>query len=506
MLRTPPVNARRKPTWRFWAVLGVVALVVVLLSRPVYHVARSAMVHRVRETPTSADFVDDASRLNSTAVATIVRALADSAAAESQLEELLQRARREKLQVAIAGARHTMGGHTITPNGIVIDMTTFRGMALSADSNALLVRAGTRWSEVIPFLDRHRRSLPVMQSNNSFTVGGSLSANAHGWQHDHPPMASMVRAVRIMTADGVIRRATRAENAELFRLALGGYGLFGIILDVELRTTRNELYRMRRYDATGDSYEETYARYVSGNAGVGMAYGRLSVSPSSFLTEATLTAFVRDSAAGKALPTVTAPGLLGVKRAVLRGSEQSDYGKELRWTLEKRLGELPGSSRFTRNQLLNEPAEFFANTSEATTDVLHEYFVPQGKLPDFIRRIRPVLVQSRADLLNVTIRNVLPDSDSFLAYARVPVWGLVMLFTQERSSVGETRMQDVTRQLIDAVLAVGGTYYLPYRLHASRGQFLRAYPMAPEFFALKRKYDPDDVFSNQWYRMYGASR
>lgn len=433
MLRTPPVRISRRPSWKFWVILGVFGLPGVLLARPIYHLARSATIHAPRPTTTPAGYVDDASRLNRARVAEIGRAATDSAAAESQLASLLLRARHDGLKVSITGAQHTMGAHTIAPNGIVVDMTTFRGMSLSSDSTVLFVRAGTRWSEVIPFLDRYCRSLSVMQSNNSFTVGGSLSANAHGWQHDHPPMASMVRALRIMMADGVVRRASRNENRDLFRLTLGGYGLFGIILDAELQTVRNELFRVRRYDATSDH-------------------------------------------------------------------------KELRWTLEKRFGELPGSTRFTRNQLLNEPAEFFANTSKATTDVLHEYFVPEGKLSEFVRRLRPVLVQSRADLLNVTIRNVLPDSDGFLAYARVLVWRLVMLFTQERTPMGDAQRRALTRQLVDAVLQVGRTYYLPYRLHASRAQFLRAYPMAKQFFALKRKYDPQEIFSNRWYQMYDTGR
>jgi FAD/FMN-containing dehydrogenase len=405
------------------------------------------------------------------------------------------------LKVSIAGARHTMGGHTIAANGIVIDMTTFTGMSLAKDGT-LRVRGGTRWAEVIPFLDRNGRSLGVMQSNNSFSVGGSLSANAHGWQHDHAPMASTVHALRIMTADGIVHRANRVENAELFRLALGGYGLFGIILDADLETVPNELYRIRRYETTSGGYEQMYARRVAGNRFVGMAYGRLSISPSSFLRDATLNVFSRDTTGTGKLPPVTSPGLLGIKRAVLRGSERSEYGKSLRWTLERWLGELPGSTRFTRNQLLNEPAEVFANTSDSTTDVLHEYFVPQGQLEHFVSRIRPILVQSRADLLNVTIRNVRPDSDTFLAYAREPVWGLVMLFTQERTSAGEEQMRKLTRDLVDAVLAVRGTYYLPYRLHATNAQFRLAYPMADSFFALKRKYDPRELFSNTFYQTY----
>ena len=64
-------------------------------------------------------------------------------------------------------------------------------------------------------------------------------------------------------------------------------------------------------------------------------------------------------------------------------------------------------------------------------------------------------------------------------------------------------MRIFTREMIDAALDCGGRYYLPYRLHASDAQFRRAYPQAAEFFAKKRHYDPDGVWSNQFYRQYG---
>jgi hypothetical protein len=39
-------------------------------------------------------------------------------------------------------------------------------------------------------------------------------------------------------------------------------------------------------------------------------------------------------------------------------------------------------------------------------------------------------------------------------------------------------------------------------LHATREQFRRAYPQAAQFFALKRRYDPDELFQNQFYLKY----
>ena len=95
------------------------------------------------------------------------------------------------------------------------------------------------------------------------------------------------------------------------------------------------------------------------------------------------------------------------------------------------------------------------------------------------------------------------NKDTFLRYADQPMIAFVMLFVQDRTIVGETRMQALTGDLIDAVIEFEGRYYLPYRLHATREQFHRAYPQAREFFNRKGEYDPEELFQNQFYIKYG---
>jgi hypothetical protein len=48
----------------------------------------------------------------------------------------------------------------------------------------------------------------------------------------------------------------------------------------------------------------------------------------------------------------------------------------------------------------------------------------------------------------------------------------------------------------------GGDYYLPYQVIATRAQFLRAYPRANEYFALKRRLDPSYKFRNALLEAY----
>lgn len=186
------------------------------LFKPAMHLlsTKSRDTDELQELPSNS--IDDASRLNQTGVADIWAVPFDAANPEAHFAELLRQAKREGRRVSIAGARHSMGGHAIYPGGIVINMLPGNGMELDEVRNILTVQAGARWQDIIPWLDQRGRSIQVMQSNNSFSVGGSLSVNCHGWQFDRPPIASTVESFRLMLADGSVVRCSRHENAELF--------------------------------------------------------------------------------------------------------------------------------------------------------------------------------------------------------------------------------------------------------------------------------------------------
>jgi FAD/FMN-containing dehydrogenase len=193
-----------------------------------------------------------------------------------------------------------------------------------------------------------------------------------------------------------------------------------------------------------------------------------------------------------------------LRRQVFRGSAESEYGKQLRWDAEVNWQAKLGGDVSSRNQLLYEGVEVFQNRTAETTDILHEYFVPRGFLHDFVERMQAIIPRHHGNLLNVTVRGVEQDVDTILNYAQQSVMALVLLFHQERSAGADEQMAAMTRELIDAALETRGTYYLPYRLHATAEQFRRAYPRAGEFFATKRRYDPEALFQNYFYLKYGT--
>ncbi|MGH3716857.1 MAG: FAD-binding oxidoreductase [Micromonosporaceae bacterium] len=237
------------------------------------------------------DLLDDASRLNPTPVRGILYADADADATADRVRPLLRRiSAGDDPPLAIAGARHSMGGQSMHRGGWMLDTVPMRRVEVG--DGVMRVGAGATWREVIPILNAAGYAPAVMQSNHDFTVGGSLSVNCHGWQTDRPPIASTVRELRVLTADGTVVSCGPRRNADLFRLVLGGYGLFGVILDAKLDIVPNVLYTPHQITVPTSEYAAVFAsRVYAPGSPVEMAYGRLSVDPLRFLEEAILVAF-----------------------------------------------------------------------------------------------------------------------------------------------------------------------------------------------------------------------
>ena len=445
-------------------------------------------------------YTNDASHLNETKAGAIVKVSGAVDEATTQISQLIKQAALQGKKISIAGAQHSMGGHTIYPDGIVLNMKGFHYMKFDSLSNTLLVGSGALWSEIIPYLDKHKKSIAIMQSNNSFSVGGSISVNCHGWQPNSPPIASTVESFRLINAAGEMMNCSRNENAELFSLVLGGYGLFGVVVDVKLKVVDNTMYKAHQQVIKSSHYIKEFNRLVKGNANIGMVYGRININPGNFMEEAIISTFTIDDQA--ALQPLQKSSYAAIRRAVFRASAGSSYGKDLRWKAEKLAASQVSGKIFSRNQLLNEGVEIFQNTDTGYTDILHEYFIPKDSVVSFIDRVKIIIPAYKVDLLNITIRNVKKDDDSFLRYASEEVFGFVMLFNQQKNNKAEAEMKALTRELITIAISLNGTYYLPYRLHATKEQMYKAYPAAQRFFALKKTYDPAEIFKNQFYETY----
>jgi len=395
-------------------------------------------------------FTNDASHLNRTAIYGI-----SQPTTEDELRRALQFARDRKLKVACAGERHSMGGQSFTHDGLVLDLRKMNRMALDKEHKTINVQSGARWWQVQELLDKEGLSVKSMQSINIFSVGGTLSINAHGLDPMPGPIAPTVRAMRIMLGNGDVVETSPAENAELFRHALGGYGLFGVILDADLAVVSNEMYSRQTLYVNYTNFPALYRMNVEGNSNVGLVFGRLSVAPSSYLRETAVHIYTKVPFEGS-LPPLEPPRNEALTRFIINVSKTGDTGRWLRWTLEKRIEPLihpcatrntamgqPDACQVSRNEEMYDRMAYLKNRLP-DTDILQEYFVPCGRMPEFVDHLREIVKRTGANLLNVTIRTIHKDTVTTLPYAKDDMFAFVLYFNVKFNEKENMILQDTT--------------------------------------------------------------
>ena len=457
--------------------------------------------------------INDASCLNRTPIAGIVRI-----ASVDDVGRALRYARDAGLKVSIAGVRHSMGGQAFAPGALVLDMTGFNRVQVDAHARVMTVQSGATWHDIQNVL-HPRFAVRAMQSTDIFTVGGSIAVNAHGMDHRAGSVGRTTRAMRVMLADGSIRRVSRDSDSGLFGLVVGGYGLFGVILDVDLDIVPNVVYRSERSTLDYRALPATFASTIQADARAGLFYAHLSTAPQSFLREALVYVYREVDARDASMSQLGDVGHVKLRRLVFNAARLGSMGARFKWAAEKYLEPRFESCTVTRGRALaemeaclvsrNDPMHdsvpYLRNDLRATTDVLQEYFIPPDRFAEFVDGARERLRGSSIVLLNASVRAV-PGEDNLLTYAPGHRFAVVFYLSQSTDRQGSEAMARVTSELIDLSSRLGGRFFLPYQLHYSAAQLLRAYPEAPEFFRAKREIDPAGLFTSTFYRKYSEAQ
>src|SRR5436189_204998 len=162
-------------------------------------------------------------------------------------------ARTEKRALCIAGGRHAMGTQQFATDGVLLDIRKMNQvLAFDTERGLIEMESGMQWPQLLEHLAAARFSGEKQWAFNQkqtgadrMTMGGCLAANIHGRGLTLPPFISDVESFTLVDAKGELRPCSRTENAELFRLAIGGYGLFGFVYSVTLRLVpRRQLQRV----------------------------------------------------------------------------------------------------------------------------------------------------------------------------------------------------------------------------------------------------------------------
>ena len=449
------------------------------------------------------------SRLNATVVQRV-----EAPAAVAELQHAMRRAREEDLPICVAGGRHAMGAQQFATGAVLLDLRGLdRILGFDPVRGRVEVQAGIQWPALISELRRlqPRSAQPwtIAQKQTGadrLSIGGAVAANVHGRGLAMRPFIADVESLVLLDAEGAARQISRNQQPELFRLVVGGYGMFGVVTSVTLRLVPRRTLRRVVEVITVDSLMESFAQRIS----AGFLYGdfQFAIDPASpdFLHRGVFSTYE---------PVDPATPIPAVQRAL--GAD--DWQRLLHLAHTRKSDAFAAYMRHylaTSGQLyhsdLHQLADYLDDYHPALdremgaahpgSEMITEIYVPRHRLVDFLEEVREDFRREQVNLVYGTVRLVERDDESALAWAREPWACTIFNLHVDHTPRAIARSGEHFRRLIDMAIRRGGSYYLTYHRHATREQVLACHPTLPGVLRAKRTVDPDERLQSDWYRHY----
>jgi len=138
-------------------------------------------------------------------------------------------ARDAGLPLAIHGGGHSVAGHSVCDDGVMIDMRPMKRIDVDPATRTARVEAGATWGEVDAATQAHGLAVTGGRVSDTGVVGLTLGSGS-GWLERKLGFAcDNLLELEFVTARGEVVRASETENAELFWGLRGGSGNFGVV-------------------------------------------------------------------------------------------------------------------------------------------------------------------------------------------------------------------------------------------------------------------------------------
>jgi FAD/FMN-containing dehydrogenase len=447
--------------------------------------------------PTPPATINDVTQLNPIVVAQVIE--------PTTVEEIVAAVKSHEGPISVGGGRYSMGGQTATPGALQIDMRRFNQvLAFDSVGRTITVQPGIRWRQIQERIDPANLAVKIMQTYSNFTVGGSLSVNVHGRYIGLGPLVLSVRSIKLVLADGSLVAASPTQRPELFYGAIGGYGGIGVIVEATLELAENVNVERRHEILPVRQYAKFFREQIRDSSAVVFHNG--DIYPNDYTTVSAVS-YLRTA------KPVTVPERLiprdrsyRLNRFVYWVISEWPFGKKIRQHVVEPLMYRGNVVEHRNYEASYDVADLEPSSREATTYVLQEYFVPVEHFDAFVPKMAAVFRKHDVNVINVSIRHAKPDPGTLLAWAPREVFAFVVYYKQGTDTEARRKVGVWTREMIDSVLTVQGAYYLPYQPWATEAQFLKAYPRAPQYFALKQRMDPTNKFRNTLWDKYYTPR
>jgi FAD/FMN-containing dehydrogenase len=152
--------------------------------------------------------------------------------------------------------------------GVIVHDRLDRMLAFDPASGELTCEGGVSFADIVRWGLPRGWFPPVTPGTKFVTVGGAIAADVHGKNHHRDgTLATFVRDLTLLTADGEVLRCSPAERPDVFWATVGGMGLTGMILDARVRLRPVGSGWMRVDYRKARDLDETLGVFAASDAG-----------------------------------------------------------------------------------------------------------------------------------------------------------------------------------------------------------------------------------------------
>jgi FAD/FMN-containing dehydrogenase len=142
-------------------------------------------------------------------------------------------ARQHGIEVSVRGGGHQIAGTAVIDDGLVIDLSAMRSVQVDPTTRTARVAGGALWQDVDRATQAHGLATTGGEVSITGVAGLTLGGGMGHLQRAHGLACDNLRSIEVVTADGVVRRASAGEHPDLFWAARGAGRGIGVVTAFE---------------------------------------------------------------------------------------------------------------------------------------------------------------------------------------------------------------------------------------------------------------------------------
>jgi decaprenylphospho-beta-D-ribofuranose 2-oxidase len=440
-----------------------------------------------------------------------------------QCREALEYCRQQNMTICARGAGRGYGDLALNDGNALLDMSGMnRILKFDVDNAQITVEAGIRLIDIYQAVHYRLLMLPASPTESHSSVAGAICANVNGkdaWHHGS--FARQVVRLTLLLADGQTLDIDRSH--ELFNAVVGGIGLLGVIVDatLQLQPIPSPYVEINRIPAPDVDV------LLAKMAQVEESYDGAVVW---------VDAYARGPKTGRsvihAAKWIERPENESQRRAILQaGYQRLENHRRFGLALHEKFGPILSLMLYAQRFMMNSfnrlyytMCELVYRTGHSSNCELflrfgfeasftvppahlvcgpHGYTVqltfPRSGAREAIIELLRICQSSPCPPVTTIMRAHKPD-DCLISFSEE---GYSLNFEFHPKKTHEAASRKAVDRLIDATVRRGGKIHLAKDQVLRPEQFYRVYPRYPELLEIKRRLDPEGLFTSDLARRVG---